>query len=102
MMHTVAADLIQQYLMVGDITGFLIAIFSQSMGTAFLGFILLGFSVPIYTRTQSVGLICLIWFAVFGFVEAIIPTPAVSLGKVVMAFAGAIILYRTFMGRGDG
>lgn len=102
MIHKVAADLIQQYLMTGDMMGFIIAIFSQSIGSVFFGIVLMGFSVPIYTRTQSIGLIALIWFIVWGFIEMIVPTPAMSLGKVVMAFAGAVILYRTFMGRSDG
>ncbi len=101
MILNISADLIQQYLMVGDFTGFIVAIYSQTLGTAFLGFILLALTIPIYIRTNHLGFVALIWFTVFGFMEILIPTAALSLGKVIMAMAVAVIMYTAFMGRSD-
>ena len=90
-------NLITQYLVVGDFTGFIIALYTQSMGDLFFGVVLLGMSIPLYMKTESIGFVSILWIMVFGILELWIPTPALNLGKVILVIAVGVLLFNTFM-----
>lgn len=93
-------DAILQNLINGDLFSFMGAIFIQSMGTAFYGFVLMIFTVPIYQRTESMELVAILWLTVWTGIEALIPSPIFSLGKLMIALSLGVLLFRAFMGRG--
>ena len=93
----IAQSLITQYLMQGDYSGFIIALYTQSMGDLFFGLVLLGASIPIYLKTQSIGFISILWILVFGALELWIPTPALNLGKVILVIAVGVMIFTTFI-----
>lgn len=92
-------DAILQNLISGDLLGFISAIFVQSMGTAFYGFILMMATLPIYQRTESLELVSILWILVWGGLEILIPGPIYSLGKLMIALSVGVLLFRAFMGR---
>lgn len=92
-----AQTLIDQYLALGDVSGFIIAIYTSVMGDVFFGLLFLGFTVPIYQRTQSISFVSLLWFLAYGLLEILIPTPGLDLGKIIMAISIGVILYNTLM-----
>lgn len=63
------ADLLMQYLMNGDIIGFVIACYTARMGMAFYGLMLMIFSGIFYNRTKSVAFISVMWLVLGGTFE---------------------------------
>jgi len=90
-------DLLSQYLLKGDLIGFIIALYTSVMGEVFFAFILLGISVPLYIRTQSLAYVTVVWIILGALLEAIIPTTGLSLGKILMVLGVAAILYQLFV-----
>jgi hypothetical protein len=93
-------DAILQNLINGDLFTFLGAIFIQSMGTSFYGFIIMIFTVPIYQRTESMELVAILWLTTWTVIESLVPGPIYSLGKLMIALSLGVLLFRAFMGRG--
>jgi hypothetical protein len=87
------------YLFNGDILGFFQALFLSAFGILDLvyGIIAMLFLVPLYIRTKSLLLICIIWILIGSFF--IVAMPIVS-GLAILFLALGIggLLYRTFRG----
>jgi len=92
-------NLLQQYLRIGDVSGFAIAIYTQSMGDIFFGLILLALTIPLYIRTQSLGYISILWITVSSLIETLVPTPGINLGKIILVIGVAGVLYSLFTRR---
>jgi len=93
----VATDPFIQYLIEGDIIGFIIACYTSPMGELFYAFVLVMVFAPLYLRTRSVGLCAILWMllgATFIVTTAIVSPIAVLL--TVFGLAG--ILYSLYSG----
>jgi len=94
------SDLITQYLVQGDLIGFVLAIFTSSMGEYFLGFVILLVTVPVYMRTQSLAYVYLLWLLVGSTsLLALVPLGAYTVAAFFTALGGAGILYKLFVSR---
>lgn len=60
------ADPFIQYLMQGDLLGFIIACYTSPMGMGFYGYLLAMFSIIFYNRTRSIGFISIMWLVLGG------------------------------------
>ena len=54
-------DLIAQYLLQGDLIGFVQAIYLEKMGEYFFGVLMVLLSLPLYIRTQSLTYVMALW-----------------------------------------
>jgi len=93
----VATDPFIQYLIEGDILGFIIACYTSPMGELFYAFVLLLIFTPLYLRTRSVGLCAILWLLLGG--GFIVTTAIVSPIAVLLTAFGLVgILYSLFSG----
>ena len=80
--------------------GFILAIFTSSMGEYFLGFVILLVTVPLYMRTQSFTYVYLLWLIIGATsLFALVPLGAYTVAAVFTALGGAGILYKLFVSR---
>ena len=68
-------NLLMQYLLQGDILGFFQALYVAAFQSVdlFYGVMVLLFTVPLYIRTHSLLLLCILWILLGGTVVAIMP-----------------------------
>jgi hypothetical protein len=87
------------YLFNGDFLGFFQALFVSAFGFLDLlyGLIVMLFLVPLYIRTKSLLLICIIWILVGGLFTVVMPVVS-GLGLLFMALGIGGLLYRIFRG----
>jgi len=93
------SDLITQYLVQGDLIGFVLAIFTSSMGEYFYGLLILFITVPVYMRTQSLTYVYLLWACSGLLLLPLIPLGAYSVAGILITVGGAGILYKLFVSR---
>ena len=96
----IATDLLSTYLMKGDLIGFLMALYTSTMGDLFYGLLVVAFTIPLWIKTGSFIYVAAIWMLIGFTLEALIPSPALSLGKVLLVLAVAAILFKVFLGGG--
>ena len=92
-------NLITQYLPLGDISGFVIALYTYSMGDIFFGLVILAILTPIYIRYQSLGAVAVIMFVAGTLLETLVPFAGLDLGKILLVLGVAGILYSLFTAR---
>lgn len=92
-------DLLQQYLMQGDLLGFVNAVFTSSMGSIYYGFLMLIVIVPLYARTQSLAYVTVLAIILSAAFYALVPVAAQSIvGLLLVLAVGGTMLY-LFRGR---
>jgi len=96
MIVQVMADLIDQYLRIGDLVGFIIAVYTSLIGQVFYGLILLIITVPLYIRTQSIMYCSILWIVINSILVVMVPTPGFNLAYVLLAAGIAGILFELF------
>jgi hypothetical protein len=87
------------YLFNGDFFGFFQALFVNAFGFLDLlyGLITMLFLVPLYIRTKSLLLICILWILVGSFFIGVMPIVS-GLGLLFIALGIGGLLYRIFRG----
>lgn len=99
---TVDIPTLIQFLSEGDWLGFLQAVYTSAFGSAdiFYAVLVMALSVPLYVRTKSLLLMCIVWVLVGSALITAMPLVSnVALFLMIMGIAG--ILYRLFIRRGD-
>jgi len=90
----VQQNLLQQYLAVGDLLGFLQAVFTSSMGVLFYGLLVVFVTLPLYMRTQSLTYVAVVAILLSGLMYAMVPIAGQRiLGLVLVLTVGGIITY---------
>lgn len=87
-----------QYLYEGDFLGFLQAVYVSAFQSAdiFYAVVIMLFTVPMYIRTKSVLLLCILWILLGGLV--IVATPLVAgMSVFIVGFGIAGLLYRLYL-----
>lgn len=91
-------DLLMQYLINGDLLGFLVACFTTRMGQSFYAFIAFIVSVPLYNRTQTVIFPVVLWLLLGGLF--FIAMPMISPVAVLLVIVAiTVVMLRLFVGR---
>jgi len=99
---TLVNQLHNQFLPLGDFTGFIVAIYTQYLGEVGLGMIFFTITAAIYVRYQNFSLISLIWILVGGLLQGAIPTQPINVGTIFWFGGITGILYKIFVSRGGG
>jgi len=86
-----------QYLLNGDLIGFINAIYISLIGELFYGLIVLMVTVPIYIRTQSLGYVCIVWLLVGALLQVVLPVATFNIGWVFIVLGLAGILWKLFV-----
>jgi len=94
-------DLLSQYILKGDLIGFLSAIYMQSMGQYFYVLLVLVVLIPVYMKSQSLTYCYLILvFAGAGtLLSGLLPLGSLNVAHVLLALGGGGLLYRLFSSR---
>jgi len=98
---TIVNQLHNQYLPLGDFTGFIVAIYSQYLGDVGLGLLFFTITAALYVRYQNFSLISIIWILVGGLLQGAIPTQPINIGSVFWFLGVAGILYKIWTSRGS-
>jgi len=101
MIGALVGQLHNQYLPLGDFTGFVIAIYTQYLGDVGLGMIFFTITAALYVRYQNFSLISVIWILIGGLLQAAIPTPSINVGTLFWLLGVTGILYKIFTSRGS-
>ncbi len=89
------ADLLMQYLLNGDILGFIFACYTSQIGVAFYGIIGLTLFGVFYNRTKSLAFISVMWLLLAGYFSIV--TMEFTPVAVIMVILGLVgILYSLF------
>jgi len=91
--------LLTQYLMKGDLVGFVTGCYTMRLGEVFYGLVLLALMIPIYIRYQSLMAVAVLMLLLGAVIEYMIPTPAITMSKILIILGVAGILYRLFVRR---
>jgi len=94
----VTIEVLLQYLFEGDFLGLLQAIYVSAFQSAdlFYGFLTLLLTSPIYLRTKSLLLLCILWILIGGFLIATMPLLA-GLAIFLMVFGLGTMLFKVFI-----
>jgi len=101
MIGALVGQLHNQYLPLGDFTGFIIAIYAQYLGDVGLGMIFFTITAALYVRYQNFSLISILWLVIGGLIQAAIPTDPINIGSVFFFLGLAGILYKIMTSRGS-
>ena len=87
-----------QYLVTGDYLGLLQAIYVSAFLSAdiFYGVLIMLFTAPLYIRTKSLLLLCIMWIMLGSLVIVALPlVSGIAFLMVIFGFAG--VLFKTFL-----
>ncbi len=91
-------DLLTQYLLAGDLLGFLVACYTTRIGQVFYAILALIITVPLAIRTNSISYCAIIWIVLGGLFQAAMPV--ISPVAVFLIILGvASLLYKLFAGK---
>lgn len=90
-------DLLAQYLIKGNLLGFLVATFTTRLGSSFYGLISFLVAIPLYNRTQTVMAPVVVWLLLGGLFLASMPmiTP---MAVILIIVALTVMFFRLFFG----
>jgi len=87
-------DLMNTYLKNKNFVGFIVAIYSSTLGELFYGMLILIITLPIYLRTQSLIYCAIVWLVLGSFFAAILPVSASHVAYFFIAISLTSILYK--------
>ena len=91
-------DLLTQYLLAGDLLGFLVACYTTRIGQVFYAILALIITVPLAIRTNSIAYVAIVWIILGGLFQ--VAMPVVSPVAVLLIILGvASLLYKLFAGK---
>ena len=86
------SDLITTWLTSGDLTGFLIAIFTSEIGSmAYLFFLMIG-TIPVYNRYGAIPT-SIVWVLFWSTLNIVIPPQALNLAVGMLGISLGIMVY---------
>ncbi len=91
-------DLLTQYLLAGDLLGFLVACYTTRIGQVFYAIVALIITVPLAIRTQSITYVAIIWVILGGLFQAAMPVVSPVAVFLIILGVGSL-LYKLFAGR---
>lgn len=93
-------DLLAQYLIQGNLLGFLVATFTTRLGSSFYGLISFFVAIPLYNRTQTVFAPVILWLLLGSFFLASMPmiTP---MAVILIIVALTVTFMRLFFGSNE-
>ena len=91
-----------QFLYEGDWLGFLQAVYSAAFGSAdiFYAVAIMAFMAPLYIRTKSLMLVCILWILIGTALIAAMPLLS-NLAVFLMVCGLAGVIYKLFFARGE-
>lgn len=91
-------DLLTQYLLAGDLFGFIVACYTTRIGQVFYAILALMVTIPLALRTQSITYVAIIWILIGGLFQ--VAMPVVSPVAVLLIILGVgSLFYRLFAGK---
>ena len=90
-------SLMKQYLRVGNLVGFVTAIYVNLIGEAFFGILILIISVPLYLRTQSFAYVSILWILLSGTLVYVLPLGTVKIVWIFLILGIGGLLYKLFI-----
>jgi len=87
-------DLITQYLVQGDLIGFILAIYTRPMGQIFYGLLMLIPSFTIYMKTQNLTYVYILWAGLSSVMLTMLPLAAFSVAHVFLALGAMGLLMK--------
>lgn len=93
-----AGDLITSWLQSGDITGFLIAVYTSELGGLFYVTFLMMISIPLYLKYGAIPT-AIIWVLFWGGMEIAVPAVALDIGLIMLGLSIGFLLFSVYMGR---
>jgi len=92
------ADLLTTWLQTGDISGFLIAIYTSEVGPLFYAFVLMMISTPVYLKYGAIAT-AIIWVLFWGTLEIAMPAIALDIGIIMLGLSIGFLIFSIYMGR---
>jgi hypothetical protein len=96
-MWMVMDDLLWQYLLNGDFTGFINAVFLSIMGEAWYVIPYFCLFTLLYIKTESLAYCAIVWILLSGVLLYAFPSTAATVAGFFLVLAIAVILYRVAM-----
>jgi len=85
-----------QYLINGDLIGFINAVFTSRLGELWYALIVFAITFPLYLRTQSLIFVCILWILLGNILVVMVPISVFKLGYVLMVIGIGGLLYKLF------
>lgn len=92
-------DFLTQYLFQGDLVGFIIAVWTSSMGQMFYGMLIAILTVPLYMRTQSLTYVSILWLLSWGILQTMLPLAVWNIGHVFLILGTGGLLFKLITSR---
>lgn len=89
-------DPMNQYLQLGDVSGFIIATYTDILGTAFFALVLLAPVLGVYLRSGA-GPALLVMILGWGIFSVVVPSEGLSLGFLLVALCGGLFIAWTLL-----
>lgn len=93
-----AGELITSWLQGGDITGFLIAVYTSELGAFFYVSFLMMISIPLYLKYGAIPT-AIIWVLFWGGIEIAVPAIALDIGLIMLGLSIGFLVFSVYMGR---
>lgn len=88
------ADLLSQYLLKGDLIGFINAVYTSLIGELWFAIPLMIIFIPLYIKTRSIAYCALLWMLLGGILIGLLPAQAATVGSIFVILGVAIILFK--------
>ena len=92
---TFTNTLLWQYLLSGNLIGFIIACYTYTLGQVFFVFMTVLFTAPLYIRTKNLTVLGILWMLIGGVFIAAMPIVS-PVAILLMIFGVAAVLYKLF------
>lgn len=83
-----------QYLLNGDLFGFVDAVYFNLLGEIWYAIPLLLIFLPIYIKTESIEFCAILWVLIGSLLISLLPALAATTGTVLLVLGLGILLYR--------
>jgi hypothetical protein len=98
----VSISTLLQFLYEGDWLGFIQAVYASAFGSGeiFYAVLIMAFMAPLYIRTKSLLLVCILWILIGGGLITAMPLLSnLAMFLIVLGISG--VLYKLFIHRGE-
>ena len=88
------SDLLSQYIMNGDLIGFINAVYTSLIGEIWYAIPLAIIFIPLYIKTGSLTFCSIMWILLGGVLVGLLPARAAAAGTVFIILGIAVLLYK--------
>ena len=93
-MLSVFSDLLSQYLMNGDLIGFINAVYTSLLGEIWYAIPLAIIFIPLYIKTGSLTFCSIMWILLGSLLVGLLPARAATVGTTFIILGIAVLLYK--------